>query len=218
MKHLLTLLVVLGLAAGANAALLTDDFNDGDISDWTVQAGSGWDVAASGVAAEKLDVDDSVATISKSFAAVSSGMVFVELDVTVSGNWRPLNFALCDSTGMGVALDGYAGDYYHQIGAGTTSNYGNSMAGMSVVDGARTATSTIRYELNVDTGEVKGYVNGGLQNTVTVDMTGIGDISVVALTAKKQITDLDNVLVDIPEPASLALLGMGGLALLRRRR
>ena len=217
MKHLLTLLVVLGLAAGANAALLTDDFNDGDISDWTVQSGSGWDVAASGVAAEKMDVDDTLSTITKSFAPQSSGTVTLELDITVSGNWRPVNFALTDSTGTGVALDCYAGDYYNQIGAGTTSDYGTTMAGMSVVDGLRTAMSAIKYVLNIGTGEVTGYVNGALQNTVTVDMTGVGDISVVGLTAKKKVTDLDNVVVT-PEPASLALLGMGGLALLRRRR
>ena len=211
MKHLVILLIVLGLAASANAALLTDDFSDNDISDWTVQAGTGW---AAGIGcATKLFDNTSLATISKSFAAVSSGLVTLEFDVTIDGDHRLFNAALTDSTGKGVFLSGYAGELHHQIGGGETTDYGNSgtfVDYMEATDRHSGITfSTIRYELNLDTGELKGYLNATLWHTTTVDLTGVGDISVVAFTASKKIVGLGNVIISVPSapPAPPAVTG-----------
>ncbi len=218
MKHLVALIALLTIATAANASLLSDNFNDGSISDWTVRAGTGW--VASGTAAQKLASDDTLSTISKSFAGVSSGVLTLTYDVIIDGIYRPFNAALTDSTGKGVFLAGYAGNGYVEIGGGTTSNYGYSGSNLSKIDAPGFVSGKsmpIKYELDLATGELKGYIGGGLMKTSMINLAGIGDINTVAFTAKKKINSLDNVVL-IPEPASMALLGMGSLALLRRRK
>ncbi len=53
----------------------------------------------------------------------------------------------------------------------------------------------IRYEVNLDTGEVKGYIDGTLEHTVTLDLTGVGDITKLVFQAKKN-WSLDNVVLN----------------------
>ena len=176
-------------------ALMTDDFADSDIADWSVVAGTGWS-AASGQATKIADTSI-VAAIEKGGFSVNSGIITLEFDITVSGNWRPGNAALIDASGNGIYLPCYVGDTYVEIGGKNTTDNGLTGTGPITSDATCDPSIgvTIRYEVNLGTGEVKGYVDGTLENTVTLDLTGVGAITDVVFQAKKN-WYLDNVVLD----------------------
>ncbi len=216
MKHLVTLLVVLGLAAGANAALFTEDFS-GDLSAWSSVDAS--QVIVGGALQDYDGATNSVMTAT--FAAVTSGSVILDFDLTASAAWGNLAMALTDSTGNGAVLDLYIGDTYLGFGTGLTTDFGDTKSNSSYIDNDLVITdvNAMRYVLNIDTGLVLGWENGTRYVVGSVDLSGVsGGISAVSIKTHKKLTALDNIVVDIPEPASLALLGMGGLGMLIRRK
>ncbi len=174
--------------------MLSDDFSDNDITDWSVVSSSGW--AASNGEATKLANDSSLAAIEKGGFSVSSGIITLEFDLTVSGDWRPGNVGLVDADGDGFYLPCYVGDTYVEIGAKNTTDNALTGTGGGLTDATADPSSgiTIKYEVNLDTGEVKGYIDDSLKHTETVSLTGIGAITHVVLQAKKQ-WHLDNVLL-----------------------
>ena len=180
-------------AAGAGP-LLSDDFNDNDITDWTVVSSSGW--AASGGQATKLANDTSLAAIEKGSFSVSSGTITLEFDLTVSGDWRQGNTGLVDASGNGIYLPCYVGDTYVEIGAKNTTDNALTGTGGSTADATADPSTgiTIKYEVNLDTGEVKGYIDDTLENTVTISLTGVGAITDVVMQAQKN-WYIDNVVV-----------------------
>ena len=188
-----TVQIVVNAAAGP---LLSDDFSDNDITDWTVVSSSGW--AASNGEATKLANDSSLAAIEKGGFSVSSGIITLEFDMTVSGAWRPGNAGLVDADGDGFFLHCYVGDTYVEIGTQLTTD--NALTGTgtggSFDDYTADASGgvTIKYEVNLGTGEVKGYIDDVLKHTNTVSLSGIGAITDVVFQAKKQ-WHLDNVVV-----------------------
>jgi hypothetical protein len=174
--------------------LLEDNFDDNNISDWTVVAGTGW--AGSGGQATKLADDTVMAAIKKGGFSVDSGTISLEFDLTVPGAWRPGNAGLVDATGKGVYLDTYVGDGYIQIGARYTTDNALTGSGGNVVDASCNPGLglTIRYDINLDTGQVLGYIDDDLRNTTTLDLSGVGPITYVVFQAKKQ-WYLDNVVL-----------------------
>ena len=182
-------------------ALLTDNFSDNDITDWSTVAGTGW-AAASGQATKLAD-DSVLAAIEKGGFSVSSGIITVEFDITVSGDWRPGNAGLVDADGDGIYLSTYVGDTYVEIGAKNTDDNAITGTGGTLSDATCDPSTgiTIKYEVNLDTGEVKGYVDDNLENTNTLDLSGVGAITDVVLQAQKQ-WYLDNVVVDISSSPS----------------
>ncbi len=182
-------------SSDTSGILFGDDFDDNDISDWEIIAGSGWS-ASSGKATKLVDIT-TPAAIAKGGFSVSSGTISLEFDLTVSGAWRPGNAALVDAAGNGVFLQSYVGDNYVEIGAKLTDDNGltGTVGDQTDIAADPSAGITIRYEVNLDTGEVKGYIDGDLKNTVTLDLTGVGAITNVVLQAKKN-WYLDNVILD----------------------
>ncbi len=183
--------------AAGSGPLMSDNFNDNNISDWTVVSGTGW--SAFGGQATKI-ADDSVdAAIEKGGFSVSSGTITLEFDLTVSGDWRPGNAGLVDASGNGVYLHAYIGDTYITIGAQNTDDNALTGTGGGSTDATADPTNgiTFKYEVNLDTGEVKGYLDDSLKHTETLSLSGVGAITDVVFQARKQ-WYLDNVVLNGP--------------------
>ena len=204
-----TVLITVNAAPSGTGTLMSDNFSDNDITDWTVVSSSGW-AAASGQAT-KLANDSSLAAIEKGGFSVSSGVITLEFDITVSGDWRQGNAGLVDANGNGVFLHSHVGDTYVEIGSNITSD--NALTGSDPVPADVTADPstgiTIKYEVDLDTGRVDGYLDGNLEDTNTLDLSGVGAITHVVFQAKKN-WYLDNVTLtgDVSNSAPTADAGV----------
>ena len=222
MKHVLALLVCLSLVATANA--VTDDFNDGDISDWTyIQADTSYgagglvDQGGGDYAYYKPDKNVSSDILVKAHG-VTGNILNFQVTIEPNGDWRPLQFALVDNTGAGLWLNSYAGDDYIEMGVGDTTDYAESF--VTKVTGADTprgaGENILEYLVDLGADTVEAKINGVSQFTADISGLTLPTMTDMCINTTKRIY-IDDIGVT-PEPATMALLSLGGLALIRRRK
>jgi hypothetical protein len=241
MKKLLILLLVLGLASSASAALpVTDDFESpmtlGNLSgqgNWS--ASSSFDVVSETGNQYCENAYAGTKTANRTLA-FSDDVYAVQVDFRMGSRQNTWGTGTCTQLQVREAS---GADPVHikwepsferiRVGDVWLTDYGNIADGI-ITDLANPYTDwvTIRVDINENTSSAKLYWEGTdgsmvyqgdgamQQGTAGVDQANI-KYSTRSGGAGSEF-DLDNLLIDVPEPATIMILGLGGLALIRRKR
>ena len=236
MKRSLFALTAAGLvASGASAStiLATDDFTypDGGLvaqSAWTNHSGSGSFIQVASGAAVVAHGGGSREDAGLTFASQTTGILTATFDIVVTeGNGFTGTdfeyFAHFMQEGsfnfrsrLSIAAPTGAGDY--SIGLATSSS---TEEATSTTDFSYGATVPIVLEFDLDTGianatvGTESLVATGVELGETLDRFALRQSG----SSNNETITVDNLTVTwVPEPTSLALLGLGGLIVARRRR
>lgn len=222
----------LALAAGSVSAanvIVNGDFETGDLTGWSL-TGSGSTVSSTDPLAgleSAIQTPNGTSKIEQSFTtfttAATTSFIFSATDPGGSGD-RSMNVTFGESgsddqINLRLVDDGADGDGDIQAFSGSW----NTVLPDAVTFGTTTTFSltingyggSFSYDLNVGGSTATGLT--AVQGSALGDFNHLSFVN--AQLASGSSVKFDNVLVDVvPEPSAAALLGLGGLALLRRRR
>lgn len=231
MKKLSIVLMASSLVVAAQAQLI-DDFS-GDLSAYTSTVildanGGGANTSAWQITGQTLELNTTAYDGIEQYAYIYGGLTLsvgyeIQVDLVHSTDSQDLGLYVGGTTPVAGVRQDYVAVYargngnLYSRGFDGTSEYGLEGAGTPAYDKlfiARTGENT--YDA--------GYYDGGIRNVfATRTPTTTNDADVIGFYADVRglgvLGNLDNLIVgQIPEPSSIALLGLGGLTLLLRRR
>lgn len=229
MKKVL-LLMLAGMFAVAAQAAIIDDFDDGDISDWTSTVmldanGGGSNTAAWQVPGGVLQLNTTAYDGIEQYAMIKSGVslaVGEELQIDIAHNGASQDIGLY--VGGTTPVAGTRFDYIAMYGRGgqlfTRGFDGGSEYGLIGDWGSNVYDKLFIKNVDGATFEA-GWYNGGVRTVLGTRTPAYANAATVVgvyadVRAAGVLGDLDNLAI-VPEPATLALLGLGGL-LLRRKK
>ena len=224
----------LALASSAHAATLVFDDFDGDIG--TNLVGTTADVGGTWEGASNADMKADGSLIAggerSAYQAVTIavGEVYtLSADVTLdtgSGAFIAIGFANSPGDGAGTIWDDadpYAWMYSNVEPHGVKTLTGNGLTGESSKLANAVFDVSRNLKVVLDTTNSADYVATWFLDDVQIDTRSIGAPSLTHVFINKHSGStsgtVDNFqLTTVPEPSSVALLSLGGLVLLRRRR
>lgn len=230
MKKLLIGVAVLGLAV-ASQAVLIDDFNDTDLSDYTATVildanGGGANTFAVQSPTGKLEIVTSSYDGIEQMAIVRSGLSLavgeeVQIDLIHSGASQDLGLYVGGTTPVAGTRQDYVAVYARGDGRVFSRGFdGTSEYGLA---GGSTPAYTQLFIARTDTNTYEaGYYEGAVRSVITTRTPSFAnDGDVVGFYSDIRDTGLlggiDNLYV-IPEPATIGLVGIFGAGILFFRR
>jgi len=234
---LITILTFFTLGASASAAVVsvaTENFDYADTTSVTGETGgSGWAGAWTGDASGDFVVTGAEAFgvgFSENTRKFASGPITVGINDTAVVVFELIRNETQSGRGIGIQLGDGAGFSYfigkRQNGSvglhitGNTTAAGSNLSNFVSSGNNEVITTTITYDGANTSIQLSDSNENLTAHTFAGQLTfdGIGIQSLHASTATNGIDDISVTLDTVPEPSSAALLGLGGLALILRRR
>ena len=224
-KVVVVLLAILGVSSVASAALFVDDF-EGYAAGSALHGQGGWKGwdNTPGAGAPASNVQASSGAISAEIAGGADlvhefGLAGGVLEMSVmqyipSGSTGNSFFLLLNTYNDGGPYDWSVQLNCDLAGGVITSDFGAGATANIVYD----QWVKVKFDIDLDGNTIDEYYNGTLLATHQWDDTGNATLGCIDLFANNASAIYYDDVTIVPEPATLSLLCLGGLALIRRRK
>lgn len=230
-------LLAAAMAVQVQAAVLTENFQDGNISEnpiWAVvSAGNGNGNVVT--KASETDLSNKALTFTGNTATrLTTGISDIAAGTVVTLNFKTLksttgangvSFGLLNADGTGILFTNDLSDTYgNRLLVWSTTDTGATTTARSTFTGTVAAGTNVWHDFqitwNTSTGVISVAIDGGPTSSVTVSQAAMTTPLTQAIirNAYAATIFIDDITVNIPEPAALGMFGIGGTALLARRR
>lgn len=224
-RILLCMTVVAMVAMSASAALVNDSFETGTLNGWTAY----WDANVTIAMAPSQGATDGATLNGGSLVQTASdGSYLLEANEPAGGDmglYKVFAVSGVQAGDVTLILDMWGFDDDASRPSSTAGAYDLRLYGLSSSAVSGDGKPDGNEAWSVTTGNTEGFEEydwAEMSVGTTIDATQAANTSHVIVNIRWKAKDnayygVDNIVVT-PEPATLSLLGLGGLALVRRRR